>query len=134
MKKLLLLLTLVCLPALAAPSGEQQALTSANSFVKLVDSSQFAKAYQAFSQFGQKAVTKDAFVASMQAVQAQIGTQTRRKLLAKNFVHELTGAPKGDYWVIDYDTNFSKKGPSVERVTSMLEGKTWKIAGYVLIK
>lgn len=134
MKKLLYMLILISLPAFAVPSAEEQAMASANGFVKLVDSGQFDKAYQAFSQFGQKAVTKDVFVKSMGSVQAQIGTQTSRKLLAKNFVHELPGAPKGDYWVIDYDTNFSKKGPSVERVTAMREGKNWKIGGYLLVK
>lgn len=134
MKKLLIILTLCSLPAFAGPSGEDQAVASANAFVKLVDGGQFDKAYDAFSQFGQKAVPKDQFVALMKGVQEKIGTQTSRKLTTKKFVHELPGAPKGDYWVLDYETNFSKKGASVERVTSMLEGKSWKVAGYVLAK
>lgn len=134
MKKLLLLLTLMSVPAFAGPSTEEQAVASANDFVKLVDASQFDKAYDAFSSFGQKAVSKEQFVAMMKGVQDKIGTQTSRKLKSKQFSHQLPGAPKGDYWVIDYETNFSKKGPSVERVTSMLEGKTWKVGGYVLVK
>ncbi|MBS2040064.1 DUF4019 domain-containing protein [bacterium] len=134
MKKILLLLTLMSLPAFAAPSTEAPALAAANDFVKLVDAAQFDKAYDAFSNFGQKAVGKEQFVTMMRDVQDKIGTQTSRKLKSKQFTHELPGAPKGDYWVFDYETNFSKKGPSVERVTSMLEGKAWKVAGYVLAK
>lgn len=134
MKKLLILLTLISLPAWAAPTGEQQALASAGSFLKLVDARQYPKAYLSFSKFAQKAATQETFINAMRTVQGQIGNQTSRKVLAKNFVHEIPGAPKGDYWIIDYDTNFSKKGPSVERVTTMLEGKSWKIGGYLLIK
>lgn len=134
MKKMLLLLTLLSIPALAGPSTEDKAVAAANDFVKLVDGAQFDKAYDAFSNFGQKAVTKEQFVAMMKGVQNKIGTQTSRKLKSKQFTHELPGAPKGDYWVIDYETNFSKKGASVERVTSMLEGQSWKVGGYVLVK
>jgi len=134
MKKLLMVLTLISLPAWAAPTGEQQALASATSFLKLVDTRQYSKAYLSFSKLTQKAATPDAFVNNMKSVQDQIGDPTSRKVLAKNFVHEVPGAPRGDYWIIDYDTNFSKKGPSVERVTAVLEGKSWKIGGYLLIK
>jgi predicted SnoaL-like aldol condensation-catalyzing enzyme len=56
-----------------------------------------------------------------------------REVKSHNYRKHIRGAPKGQYVIIQFITDFYNKKSSIETVTPMLEtdGK-WRVAGYFI--
>ncbi len=131
-----LLLVLIPLPVLAAEKqdeAEKQALAAAESWLALTDSGKYAESWDTAAEYLKNAVTKEAFVKSLNAARKPLGDLKSREVKSKQYQTSLPGAPDGQYVVIQFTTSMENKNSAVETVTPMLDkdGK-WKVSGYYI--
>jgi hypothetical protein len=131
----LLLITLVLAPfAVRAADNKQAAMAAAQSYLSLVDAGKFGEAYDQSAAIVKKSLTRDQFVQQMNGAMEQAGKMTARKLKVAKEYHQLPQAPPGDYYLIEYNSQFAKAGKVVERIVPQKEkdGK-WRVSGYHLV-
>lgn len=125
------------LMALASRADDAESVPKATSAAKtwlaLTDSGKYGASWDTAATMFQAAVTKESWEKALNTVRAPLGAVRSRKFRSATFTHELPGAPKGDYVVIEYDTDFENKPGAVETITPMLEKDgTWKVSGYYI--
>ncbi len=126
----------VALPALAAEKhdeGEKQALAAAESWLALIGDGKYGEGWDVAAEYLKNAANKDAFVKSMNVYRKPLGKLKSREVKSKDYRKSLTGAPDGEYVVIQFNTVFENKKSAIETVTPMLDkdGK-WKVSGYFI--
>ncbi len=114
-------------------SAEKAAVTDAETWLKLVDQSEYSSSWDEAAEYFKQAVTKKQWEQSIQAVRKPLGKIISRKLKSKNYMTSLPGAPDGKYVVIQFETSFENKNHAIETVTTLLDkdGK-WRAAGYYI--
>lgn len=75
-----------------------------------------------------------AVVGALMAKKARqpFGKVKERQLLSFKFETELPLTPKGEYFVIQFQTLFENGKKAVETITPMKEGDDWKVSGYYI--
>lgn len=113
------------------PSPED-AKAAALAWLKLVDEGKYADSWKEASSYFKIIATEQKWVDAMNQSRQPLGSVTKREFKSANFVHELPRAPKGDYWVIQFATDFEGT-ETIETVTPMLDkdGK-WHVSGYFI--
>ena len=129
----LLFIFLCWMPALANETAEKTALETSDTWLKLIDSSQYAKSWETAAELFKNAVAEEQWNQSLNAVRKPLGKVMKRTVRSKQYTTSLPGAPDGEYVVIQYETSFENKESSVETVTPMLDkdGK-WRVSGYYI--
>jgi hypothetical protein len=131
----ILLLVAFASPASRADDadGVPKAAAAAKTWLALTDGGKYGASWDAAAAMFQGAITKDGWEKALGTVRTPLGAVGSRKLKSATFTRELSGAPKGEYVVIQYDTDFEKKPGAVETVTPMLEKDgSWKVSGYYI--
>jgi len=138
MRKLLCYLaTASCLlfPRLATAAEEakpapEEAKAATLAWLKLVDDGKYADSWKEASGYFQTMVTEEKWTDAMNQSRDPLGSVNKREFKAADFTHDVPRAPKGDYWVIQFVTEF-EGATAIEVVTSMLDkdGK-WHVSGY----
>jgi hypothetical protein len=107
----------------------------ANSVVKMIDDGQEAQVWDAMSEVGKKAVTRDNFVRGVKRQRDNLGkVESRRAVMlyaGKSDGHEQL--PAGIYMNVRYRTQFAKSHDAkIELVSFHLDGdRKWRVSGYV---
>jgi hypothetical protein len=79
------------------------------------------------------AVTREKWSEVIAAVRTPLGAATSRPLKSAEYKKSIPGAPKGEYVIIQYDTNFANKAGASETVVPMRAADgSWKVSGYFL--
>ncbi|MCC6811492.1 MAG: DUF4019 domain-containing protein [Deltaproteobacteria bacterium] len=119
--------------AAADEAAEKAAVTAAETWLKLVDASDYAKSWDEAAQLFKGAVTKADWDKTIKGVRGPLGKLVTRKVSTKKYAEKLPGAPDGKYVVITFETSFENKKEAVETVTPMLDkdGK-WRVSGYFI--
>jgi len=117
----------------AQQKPEQLAQQSADAWLALVDSGQYAESWQEASQLFKAHVTKEQWQDALRATRDPLGKMLSRKLKSATYKTTLPGAPDGEYVVLQYESSFEHKQSAVETVTPMLDkdGK-WRVSGYYI--
>ncbi len=69
----------------------------------------------------------------MQAARKPPGKLISRKVQTKIYETSLSGAPEGEYVVIQFETSFEKKKTAIETVTPMMDKDgNWRVPGYYI--
>ena len=136
MKSILIAVLFLSLPALAAEKhdeAEKQAVAAAESWLALVDDGKYAESWDAAADYLKNVVTKDDFVKSLNAARKPLGKLKSREVKSKEYRTSLSGAPDGQYVVIQFKTSLENKKSAIETVTPMLDkdGK-WRVSGYYI--
>ncbi len=119
--------------AAAADNRTVKAITAAEDFLLLVDSSQYASSWSTASSFFKSQLTKETWVKQISALRPAFGKVTNRQILNAQHVTKLPGAPDGQYVVIQYDTSFENKRKAIETITPMLDKDgQWRVSGYYI--
>ena len=128
-----LFILLSWMPALANETAEKRAMEASDTWLKLIDNSQYSKSWETAAELFKNAVGKEQWNQSLNAVRKPLGKVMRRTVKSKQYTTSLPGAPDGEYVVIQYETSFENKKSSVETVTPMLDkdGK-WRVSGYYI--
>ncbi|MGA2350532.1 MAG: DUF4019 domain-containing protein [Terracidiphilus sp.] len=128
-----LLALLVCSTVFAQDNTAKReaAKQSAQSWLALVDRGDYGMSWQETSSFFQSKVSKPDLETALKQVRAPLGVAGNRTLVGAVFQTDLPDAPKGEYVVIQYKTEFAGNGTILETVIPMLDkdGK-WRVSGY----
>jgi len=117
----------------AEQSAEDAAVASSQEWLSLVDKGKYAESWDEAAGFLKNAVPKQKWSESLQAYRKPLGKLISRKLLSKQYVTTLPGAPDGEYVVIQYETSFENKKSSLETITPMLDKDgIWRVSGYYI--
>ncbi len=130
---IVMLAFLLCSVAFAQDEAAKRkaAEESAQSWLALVDNGDYGQSWEQASSFFKSKVSRDQWEKAMQQARAPLGKPINRTLMGSMYQTELPNAPKGEYVVIQYKTNFSNTGTAIETITPMLDkdGK-WRVSGY----
>jgi len=130
-------LVVVCLvfSQMAVAAGEpepnpEKAKAAALAWLKLIDEDKYADSWKEASTHFKMMVTEQKWVKAMTQGRQPLGSVTKRDFKSADFTHELPRAPKGDYWVVQFTTDFDGTG-TIETVTPMFDkdGK-WHVSAY----
>jgi len=129
----MLVLLGVCSTAQAQQKPEELAKQSADAWLALVDSGKYPDSWQEASTLFKAHVTKEQWHDALTATRDPLGRLLSRKLKSATYKTALSGAPDGEYVVIQYDSSFEHKQSAIETVTPMLgkDGK-WRVSGYYI--
>jgi hypothetical protein len=123
-----------CMAAHAQSAQDlEQAKTAASNWLALADSNSHASTWTEAAEPLQKAVTQSDWTQALQGLRAPLGQLKRREVQSATFAKNLPGAPKGDYVVIVFASQFANQPAAVETVTPMrTKDGSWKVSGYYL--
>lgn len=129
---LVLFYAMAVTPAFAQQADKVlQAQRAAQLWLASTDAGAYDKTWDEAAAIFQQAVTKADWKTAVTAVSAPLGNLKGRAVSSSTYTDNLPGAPKGDYVVIQYASEFANGGKVVETVTPMLAPDgTWKVAGY----
>ena len=135
---LLLVLALASVPARAADpasaaDAEKSAEAAARGWLALVDAGKYGESWDAAASLFRSALTRDQWRAALDRVRHPLGGVSSRKLLGAKSVTELPNAPKGEYVVIQFATDFEHETGAVETITPTKDRDgTWRVSGYFI--
>ncbi|MDY6950084.1 MAG: DUF4019 domain-containing protein [Thermodesulfobacteriota bacterium] len=120
--------------AVAADSEKEgAAFLAAEKWLSIVDRSAYGESWKEAAQLFRTAISPQQWEQSVQAARGPFGRVLSRRVKSKTSATSLSGAPDGEYVVIQFDTSFEHKKKAVETVTPMMEkdGK-WRVSGYYI--
>ncbi len=113
--------------------GAVAAVTAAEVWLGLVDDGQYEKAWDQAAKILQGVVTKKDWTNLANTKRPPLGKVLSRKMKETVPMHNLPGAPAGDYVSIQYNTEFEHKKPVLETLTVAMDPSGgWKVSGYYL--
>lgn len=117
----------------AAQKTEDLAVKAASKWLALVDEGKYVESWNEAAQLFKGALTAEQWKASVGAARKPLGKLVSRSVRSKKYSTSLSGAPDGEYVVIQYEASYENKKSAVETVTPMLDkdGK-WRVSGYYI--
>ncbi len=121
-------------PAMASDAGkETAAVSAAEKWLALIDAGKYAASWNEAAGIFRNAVKPEQWEQSMQTVRKPLGKLISRKLRIKVYETSLSGAPDGEYIVIQFETSFENKKAATETVTPKMEKDgEWRVSGYYI--
>jgi hypothetical protein len=117
----------------APPNQKDPAVSSAESWLALVDKADYTGSWKDAAPFFTNAVTEAAWESSMNAYRKPLGDLVSRNLKSAHHETQLPGAPDGQYVVMQFETSFANKKSAVETITVGPEqDDQWKVSGYYI--
>ncbi|MBA3051769.1 DUF4019 domain-containing protein [bacterium] len=115
------------------PEAEKAAVGAAQAWLEMVDNEKYSESYEEAAEYFKSAITKNKWQETIQSVRKPLGKTVSRELKSQRYTTSLSGAPDGEYVVIQYKTSFENKKSAVETITPMLDndGK-WRVSGYYI--
>lgn len=123
---------LLCAPVHADNTDAvSKAKSAAEQWLASADAGQYDKNWEESASAFKKAVTKAQWENGLKSVRSPLGPLKSRTVAAADYTQSLPGAPKGEYVVIRYTSEYANKTGVVETVTPMLDADgTWRVSGY----
>ena len=123
----------VCVVPAEEPDKAKAALSSAETWLSLVDEGKYSDSWNEAAGYFKSAIKEERWQETLQAVRKPLGKVISRELKSKNYHTSLPGAPDGEYVVIQFETSFENKKSAIETVTPMMDkdGK-WRVSGYFI--
>ena len=123
----------VCMVLAEEPDKEKAALSSAESWLSLVDEGKYSDSWNEAAGYFKGAMKEERWQETLQAVRKPLGKVISRDVKIKSYHTSLPGAPDGEYVVIQFETVFENKKSAIETVTPMMDkdGK-WRVSGYFI--
>ena len=101
-------------------------------WVKLIDAGEYKESWaQAGSAF-RSAVTADDWAAQAAAVRKPLGKTLSRTLKSVDDRADLPGAPRGDYRIVTFDTQYEAAPDSTETLVFSKDAGRWAVVGYFI--
>jgi hypothetical protein len=129
----LFLLLFVGLVAAGDSDKEKAAVAAAEEWLTMVDDGKYVESWKEAAQYFKNTVKQQQWEQSLQAVRKPLGKRIFRKVKSKTYKTSLTGAPDGEYVVIQFETSFENKESAIETVTPMMDkDEKWRVSGYYM--
>ncbi|HEY2629696.1 MAG TPA: DUF4019 domain-containing protein [Usitatibacter sp.] len=108
------------------------ATNAARTWLAVVDAGHYADSWEMASEVFRAGVTRPQWEMMAAPVRSKVGNLVQRKVSSVKYMHDLPGAPAGEYVVIQYNTRF-ENGAFTETVTPMKQADgSWKVSGYYI--
>lgn len=115
-----------------AASGDS-AKSAASDWLALTDAGSYGASWDKAAPAFQMAINKPGWERALRNVRMPLGAVKTRRLTKAEFTHSLPGAPDGDYFVLQFATQFENKAAAVETVTPMKgPDGNWRVSGYFI--
>lgn len=115
------------------PDSDSAAERVALEWLGLVDHGDTHASWIAAASLFRRAVSEDGWARALDVARGPLGDVVSRRVESSRLVHELPGAPDGDYVVIQFDTEFAHKRKAHETVTPMRDTDgQWRVSGYFI--
>jgi len=109
------------------------AKSAAEAWLKMVDSGNYAQSWDAAANVMKTTVAKEQWQQILNANRAPLGSLISRKLISTEYKQELPGAPAGQYFVLQYQSDFAHKSSVIETAAPMLDQDgNWRVSLYYL--
>lgn len=131
MKKLVMA-GIALLFSLTSIASEPQAINSATSWLKVVDSGNYTESWNRSSPLFQRQQSPKEWENALDRVRAPLGKPLTRTVKTSSEYNSLPGAPDGEYIVVDLETSFQNKKSALETVTVLKSGNQWQVVGYFI--
>jgi len=123
----------VCVVLAVESDKVKVALSSAETWLTLVDEGRYADSWNEAAGYFKGAVKEEKWQESLVAVRKPLGKVISREVKSKSYHTSLPGAPDGEYVVIQFGTSFTNKKSAVETVTPMMDKDgQWRVSGYFI--
>lgn len=98
-----------------------------------IDDGHYAQSWRNASAGFKNAVSEADWQKALKSVRVPLGALVKRQLQHRQQTPELPGAPKGDYVVMQFATEFARKKSAIETVTFVRESDgVWRATGYFI--
>ena len=123
----------VCVVLATEPDKVKLAVSSAETWLSLVDGGKYTDSWNEAAGYFKGAVKQEQWQETLKAVRTPLGKVISREVKSKSYHTSLPGAPDGEYVVIQFETSFENKKSAIETVTPMKDkdGK-WRVSGYFI--
>jgi Protein of unknown function (DUF4019) len=111
---------------------EAAAAKVAAEWLKLIDSGDYAKAWEACAPLFREKVTRQQWVDGVPKNRAEYGNFKSRKLAGTAYRQSLPGAPDGDYVTARFISEYEKNAAADEIVSLTYQAGAWRPLGYLL--
>ena len=109
----------------------QQAIKTADAWLKLVDDGKYRESWAQASSIFKEKITAEGWEKMARAARAPLGELLSRKFKLAAYATTLPGAPPGQYVVIEYDASYANNKSVIDKVTPMLDDDgQWRVSGY----
>jgi len=115
-----------------AVSGDL-AKAAASNWLALTDVGNYGASWDKAAPAFQSVINKPDWEQALRRVRMPLGSVKTRRLTRAEFTHSLPGAPDGDYFVLQFATQFENKAAATETVTPMKGADgNWHVSGYFI--
>jgi hypothetical protein len=113
--------------------SKEQAVTSAQTWLALVDSAKYQESWDSAGKILQSQVTVEQWTKAAGASREPLGAVVTRKIKSDKFETSLPGVPDGKYFILVFSTSFTNKKKAIETVTLACEqDSVYKVVGYFI--
>jgi Protein of unknown function (DUF4019) len=117
----------------AAPDQEKAASSAAKTWLALVDAGKYSDSWKEAATLFKSHIEQQQWEQALTKVRKPQGNLTSRKQKSATHKTSLPGAPDGDYFVLEFDTSFTKLPAAVETVTLALDKDgAFRTVGYLI--
>ncbi len=110
---------------------QQTAQDTADVWIALIDSMEYAASWESASAAFRQQVTQDQWEQGLQGALGPLGPLLLRASKGREYTTTLPGVPEGEYIVITYSSSFTQLESAVETVVMVRNpAGAWKPAGY----
>lgn len=101
-------------------------------WINLIDQQQYSASWLECGGIVHDITTQVQWAAGMREERLGFGTVSSRKVSSHQTATRLPGGTRGNFMIIKYETNFSRRPYQIETVTLMTEGRLglWKVISY----
>ncbi len=128
-----IVLFLVAMASHANDEAIAAAKTATTSWLTLIDSGDYAESWSEASTLFRGAIDPQSWQQAVDPVRAPLGELSSRVIASATYATSLPGAPKGEYVVVQLNTDFVNQAGTTETVTVLKDTDgSWRVAGYFI--
>jgi hypothetical protein len=113
-------------PASGAAAAKTNATEAGTAWLSLVDAAQYSQSWDDASALFREKVSRDQWIEKAKAARTAVGPLRDRTFASATYVD----GDSGPTVVLLWNSRFDAMPEAVEQVTVMLDGGTWRVAGY----
>jgi hypothetical protein len=108
----------------------QASAIAAQNWLGLVDKESYGQSWDQASALMKLTIKKGEWETFLNKMRKPLGSVLNRQVLDQRTAKNPHGLPQGDYMVLFYKTDFSRKSSAYELVTLFLEDGEWRVMTY----
>lgn len=115
-----------------AASSPEAAEAIALSWLGLVDNYEYARSWQEACESFKESATEEQWTNAMNRARKPLGRVGSRRLLDAKYSTEAPRAPRGEYWIVRFETMF--EGAKAHEIISLAQDAdgAWRVQGFFI--